>query len=80
MKKKLLLAISFLSIFLVSCGNKQVFDTKYTFNKAKIFMGNEVIEIEVYKWKDYDDTTIQIIDKNGKVYLTDLKNVLLTNE
>lgn len=80
MKKKLIVATILLSIFLTGCGNRQVFDTNWTFTKAKIDFGGEIIEIELKSWKDYEDTTVQLVDKNGKVYLTDIKNVLLTNE
>jgi hypothetical protein len=81
MKKKLIGMILFGTVILTGCGNKTVLDTKYTFNKAKIYIGNEVIELEVAQWKDYDDSDqIQIIDKNGKVYLTHASNVLLTDK
>ncbi|BDU93173.1 TPA: hypothetical protein I9092_000912 [Clostridium perfringens] len=50
-----------------------------TFQKAIIFIGNEKIEIEV----DYcyiDDSTTRIESKDGKVYLTDIKNVVLISD
>lgn len=81
MKKKSIIGMILTSMLLFTgCGNKQIFDTQWTFTKAKIYFGGEIIEIEIDKWVDYDDTTIQLIDKNGKVYLTDIKNVILMNE
>ena len=80
MKKKLIATSILLSLLLTGCGNRQVFDTNWTFTKAKINFAGEIIEIELKSWKDYEDTTIRLIDKDGKVYLTDVKNVLLTNE
>ncbi|MGU8770598.1 hypothetical protein ACV3RY_15330 [Clostridium perfringens] len=50
-----------------------------TFQKAIIFIGNEKVEIDV----DYcyvDDSTTRIESKDGKVYLTDTKNVLLISD
>ena len=50
-----------------------------TFQKAIIFIGNEKIEMEV----DYcyiDDSTTRIESKYGKVYLTDIKNVVLISD
>lgn len=66
-------------VLLVGCGNRQIIDTKWKFEKAKIIVGNEVIEVEVKSWLDYEggDTSIQIVAKDGTVYLTDKKNVVL---
>lgn len=78
MKKKLIGVILFSTIILAGCGNRSVIDTKYTFTKAKIVLGNETIDVEVSQWRDYENSDqIQIIDKNGKVYLTHISNVLL---
>ncbi|ELC8371088.1 hypothetical protein QYB78_002625 [Clostridium perfringens] len=54
-------------------------DRDDTFQKAIIFIGNEKIEIDV----DYcyiDDSTTRIESKDGKVYLTDIKNVVLISD
>lgn len=80
MRKKLIISTILLSLLLTGCGNRQLLDTNWTFTKAKIVFNGEIIEIELASWKDYDDTSIQLVDKDGKVYLTDVKNVLLTNE
>lgn len=81
MKKKLIGVILFATIILAGCGNRTVLDTKYTFTKAKIVLGNEIIDVEVSQWRDYENSDqIQIIDKNGKVYLTHISNVLLTDK
>lgn len=79
MKKGLLILLLSSSIMLAGCGNRQIFDTKWTFTKAKITIGNEMIEVNVKAWKDYDngDTSIQVVADDGTVYLTDKKNVLL---
>ena len=80
MKKKLILGLLLISTLLVGCGNRQVFDTSWKFDKAIIVIGDERIEVEIDSWKDYDDTTVQIKAKDGKVYLTDIKNVLMISE
>lgn len=80
MKKGLILGLLLTSLLLVGCGNQQVFDTSWRFEKAIIVIGDEKIEVEVDSWKDYQDTTIQIKTKDGKVYLTDIKNVLMTSK
>ena len=80
MKKKLILGLILSSILLVSCGNRQILDTAWNFDKAIVIIGDEKIEVEVDSWKDYEDTTVQIKTKDGKVYLTDIKNVLMIKE
>lgn len=78
MKKGLLILMLTGTLILAGCGNRQLIDTKWTFSKAKIVIGNETIEVNVKSWRDYDnDTSIQVIAEDGTVYLTDKKNVLL---
>ena len=80
MKKKLIAGILLTTILMVGCGNKQIFDTSWSFKKAIIVIGDKEIEVEVDSWTDYEDTTIQIKTKDGRVYLTDIKNVLMMSE
>jgi major membrane immunogen (membrane-anchored lipoprotein) len=78
MKKELIAMLLISVISFTGCGNKQIFDTKFTFTKAKIVMGNETIEVNVKSWKDYEnDTQMQIISEDGTVYLVDKANILL---
>jgi len=79
MKKGILILFITGSVILTGCGNRQILDTKWTFTKAKISIGNEMIEVNVKSWKDYDngDTSVQVVATDGTVYLTDKKNVLL---
>lgn len=83
MGKKLCVIICALVIVLSAsgCGNKQFLDTNYTFNKAIVRMPDEtVLEIEISTWKDYDGEQIQIIDKDGVVYLVSSYNCVLIKE
>lgn len=82
MKKRLLILLITGTVVLTGCGNRQLLDTKWTFKKAKITIGNEMIEVNVKSWKDYDngDTSVQVVAEDGTVYLTDKKNVLLIGE
>ena len=79
MKKGILILLITGIVMLTGCGNRQILDTKWTFTKAKISIGNEMIEVNVKSWKDYDngDTSVQVVATDGTVYLTDKKNVLL---
>lgn len=67
----------FTSIYSVTAGNKQAFDLKYNFEKAICYMNGEKIEIEIDKWNDYDGEQIQIIGKDGNVYLISSFNTIL---
>lgn len=83
MKKKIvaLIAAAGLAIGLTGCGNRQIIDTTYTFEKAVIAMPDgSVIEGEIQSWKDYEDgDTIQV--KIGDVtYLTHISNVVLMTD
>lgn len=80
MKKKLITGLILTTTLFMGCGNRQIIDTTWKYNKAIIIVGEETIEVEVESWKDYDDTSIQIKDKNGNKYLTDIKNVILISE
>lgn len=80
MKKKLLIFSLLLSSTLLIGCNKQILDTTWKFNKALIVIGDEQIEVDIDSWKDFDDTTVQIKSKDGKVYLTDIKNILMIKE
>lgn len=58
------------TMLLTSC-NQGVLDTKLHFDKAIIQLANgEVVEVEIAKWYDYDGEQIQIVAKDGTVYLT----------
>lgn len=80
MKKKLIAGLILTTTLFMGCGNRQIIDTTWKYNKAIIIVGEEIIEVEVESWRDYDDTSIQIKDKNGNKYLTDIKNVILISE
>lgn len=83
MKKKLLVVVlaTTMILGLTACGNKDMFDTNYTFDRAIIALPNgEVIEVEIDKWTDYEDgDQLQIIAKDGTVYLTSTLNCTLIN-
>lgn len=79
MKKKILLSIltfTILSSVLVGCGNKDMWDTQYTFNYANIkLQTGEVVSGKVQSWTDYEDGEQFQITINDKVYLVHSSNV-----
>ena len=69
----------FSAISLSGCGNRQIVDFNYTFNKAYLYLGGEWQLYEIQSWKEYDDgMTIQVILVDGTVvYLPSLYCVLV---
>lgn len=79
MKKRLLIIGTVLLIIgavlclsaLVYYGNQSFFDTKRTYDRAIIKLANdEVIEVEVKEWHDFEGEQLQIITPDGTKYLT----------
>ena len=71
MKKRILAVCAAVLLLLLSaCGNKQLFDTTYTFNRAILSLPDgTVIEGTVDSWSDYaDGDQIQVVI-DGTTYL-----------
>ena len=68
-------------VLLTGC-NKQIIDTKYTFDRAIVVLNDGTrMEIEIEKWTDYEDgEQLQIIGKDGKVYLVSSYNTILIKD
>lgn len=76
MKKILLLIVP---VLLITGCNRQVFDFKYTYNKAYCNYNGDKFELNIDKWSDYDGEQIQIMS-NGKTYLISANNCYLVEE
>lgn len=76
-----LIAAAIVSLIFYCSGNKTIFDTTYTFDKAIIRLQNgEVIEGNVTEWCDYSDSDqLQITMENGDTYLCHAENVTLVH-
>ena len=70
-----------MSLSLVACGNKDMWDTVYTFDYAIISTADgDVLEGEVVTWNDYEGDSIQVTiktDDGELTYLTHICNVTL---
>lgn len=81
MKKRIvtLLLTAVLAIgALTGCGNKDMWDTVYTFDYAIIKLPNgEIVEGEVEKWTDYEDGDQLQVTIDGTIYLTSTLNCTL---
>ena len=83
MKKKLL-AVLLTTAFMSSvagCGNRDWFDTNFTYNKAIIDLQDGTsITVDVKQWRDYEGEQLQIISRDGKTYLVSTFNCTLIKE
>lgn len=81
MNKKIIILVVILAaaVFILSaCGNRQMIDTTYSFNKAYIKLGDEWKVVSVKGWRDFDDgDEIQVQDSEGNTYLTHYNNVVM---
>jgi len=83
MKKIIVVTLSVLMmvVMLAGCGNKDLWDTNYTFDKAIISMPDgTILEGKVSKWNDYEDGDQIQVMINGSVYLVHSSNIVLINE
>lgn len=82
--KKILVAIMItllVATTLFSCGNKQIFDTTYKFDRAIISLPNgDIVEGEVDGWTDYEDGDQIQVKVNGVTYLVHSSDVVLIKE
>lgn len=78
---KIIAIIILIPALLVGCGNKDMFDTVYTYDKAIISLPNgEIVEGEVSSWRDYEDGEQIQVTVNGKTYLVHSSNIALIAE
>lgn len=81
MKKIKLLIIPVAALLLCGCGNKDLWDTNYTYHKAICEIGGKTKEIEIKQWTDYENgEQLQIIGKDGNTYLVSSVNCVLIKE
>lgn len=84
MKKKIVLLMTTVMIgigCLSGCGNKDMFDTVYTYKRAIIKLPTgETIEGKVQSWTDYEDGDQLQIKIDGKTYLVHSTNVVLIDK
>ena len=81
-KMKKLVMVSVLGIGLVllgACGNKQFFDTTYTFNYAMVKLPDGTIKkCKVATWDDYEGEQLQIKFEDGTTVLVNSTNAVLS--
>lgn len=70
-----------LVLTIVSCGNKQWFDTTYHFDSAIVYLPNgDIVKGKVESWSDYEDGDQIQVKIDGKTYLVHSTNVVLISD
>lgn len=68
----------FTVIGLISCGNRDMIDTVFTFDRAIISLPTgEIVEGKVQKWRTYDDGDQVQVQIDGTIYLVHSSNIAL---
>lgn len=69
-------------MFLLSaCGNKDWFDTTYTYDRAIVSLPDgTIIDGKVDKWTDYEDGDQIQVTIDGVTYLVHSSNIALISE
>ena len=83
MKKKVLAVMLTLLMILglTGCGNKDMFDTVYTFDRAIIELPNgEIVEGKIDRWTDHEDGDQVQITIDGTIYLVHSSKCVLIND
>ena len=76
-----ILSVLMVAVMLTGCGNKDMWDTNYTYDKAIITMPDgTLIDGKVENWTDYEDGDQIQVKINGTVYLVHSSNIILINE
>lgn len=83
MKKIIAAVLVIIMMFtLVGCGNKDWFDTVYSYDYAIVsFPDGTSRKIEIKQWTDYENgEQLQITDEDGVIYLVHAANCVLVKE
>lgn len=78
MKKIMMIAAFGLSLFVGGCGNMDIMDWHWTFDRARIRVdGDKWEEVQIKRWHDYDNSDMIAIETESRVYVTHSVNVIL---
>lgn len=76
-----IIVLMLMAFVLIGCGNYQMVDTVYRFDRAIIYLPNgTIIEGEVDSWMDYEDGDQIQVKIDGVVYLVHSSDVVLIKE
>ena len=75
--KKLIVGIG-IAAALCGCGNLDMFDNNFTFDTALVHWPDGTMKkIQIKQLREFKGEQIQIIGKDGKIYLVSMNNAVL---
>ena len=75
--KKLIAGIA-IAAAACGCGNLDILDTNFTYDVALVkWPDGTMKEIQVKQWSDYEGEQVQVIGKDGAIYLISMNNAVL---
>lgn len=77
----LLIVFTALIVMFAGCGNRDMFDTVYTYNRAIIQLPDgTIVNGPITKWRDYEDGDQIQVEINGKIYLVHSEDIVLIQD
>ncbi len=77
----LIVVLILAALMLVGCGNRSIFDTTYTFDRAVISLPDgTIVKGKVQSWMDYEDGDQIQVEIDGAVYLIHSEDCALIAE
>lgn len=83
MKQKILIILLALNLMfaLGGCGNRELWDTTYTFDRAIVRLADgTVVDGKCQSWKDWEDSDMIQVNINGNTYYVHGSNISLIKE
>ncbi len=63
--------------FIYGCGNMDIVDWHWTFDKALVKVGSEWKTLDIKNWHDYDNSDMIAVETEDQVLVTHSCNVVL---
>lgn len=77
----MLILVGVASFWSANFGNKDLIDFGHNdFKYAYINLGDDVVKVDIAKWKDYEGEQLQIITPDGQIYLSSANNIVMVGE
>lgn len=80
MKKLIAGMVLAVAALTAGCGNMDVMDYHWTFNRAYIKLRGEWTEVKVKSWHDYDGSDMVAVETEAQVFVTHSRNVVLVKD